>query len=564
MACLLAKTVHGKRYWQLVTSRRINGQSRHVVLAHLGSADRLWERLQQIQKHGPLQARIYDSGVVTACWGLAQELGLAELINRHAPKRDQGLSVGDYLVLAAINRVAAPKSKVQLGPWYRATALRRLLPATQQQLKSQRFWDHMDTLDENTCRAIERDLSALLVERFKIDLRCLCFDCTNFDTFIDSTTTSDLAQRGHAKSKRTDLRVVGLALLASTDFHIPLFSQVYPGNQPDAVTFADVVPELEARYRQLSPLGDPLTLVFDKGNNSEDTFLDMANSPYRLLGSLVPSQHPALLQIPSSHFVSFSDPRLPGVSAHRCSQTLWKRDWTVVVTRSQELLDGQLRGINQHLRKRRQELRALQHRLELSQKPNARGKGYTRESLQSHIDRLTHGQYLRDILRAQIRSHRGKLTLSYQTDQAALDQLRETTLGKRILFTDNHAWPTEDIILGYRSQYHVEAAFRRMKNPSHVGWDPRFHWTDQKIRVHALYCVLALVLSALLHRKAVQGGLAISLDHLFDELSAIKEVVTLSTAAKGRPPTAQIALSRLNPTQKRLHRILQLHRYDPN
>src|SRR2546429_282218 len=92
----------------------------------------------------------------------------------------------------------------------------------------------MNAVDESAIRKIEMQLSRQLVEDFGIDVRCLCFDCTNFDTFIDSRTTSELARRGHAKSKRTDLRVVGLALLVSTDFNIPLFSRVYPGNQPDS------------------------------------------------------------------------------------------------------------------------------------------------------------------------------------------------------------------------------------------------------------------------------------------------------------------------------------------
>src|SRR5438132_14286830 len=84
---------------------------------------------------------------------------------------------------------------------------------SRQQLRSQRFWDAMNAVDEQAIRKIETALSQKLVEEFGIDVRCLCFDCTNFDTFIDSRTTSELAQRGHAKSKRTDLRVVGLALL---------------------------------------------------------------------------------------------------------------------------------------------------------------------------------------------------------------------------------------------------------------------------------------------------------------------------------------------------------------
>src|SRR5437762_4627307 len=94
-------------------------------------------------------------------------------------------------------------------------------------------------------------------------VRCLCFDCTNFDTFIDRRTTAELAQRGHAKSKRIDLRVVGLALLVSTDFHIPLFSRVYPGNQPDSVTFGSVTESgwLPRSEEHTSELQSPMYLV---------------------------------------------------------------------------------------------------------------------------------------------------------------------------------------------------------------------------------------------------------------------------------------------------------------
>jgi len=151
-----------------------------------------------------------------------------------------------------------------MAHWYQQTALRRWLPLSGKQLPSQRFWDAMNAVDEPAIRKIEMDLSRQLLEDFGIDIRCLCFDGTNFDTFIDSRTTSELAQRGHAKSKRTNRRVGGLALLVSTDFHIPLFSRVYPGNQPDSVTFASVTEELIERYRVLAPNLEHVTLVFDK------------------------------------------------------------------------------------------------------------------------------------------------------------------------------------------------------------------------------------------------------------------------------------------------------------
>jgi transposase len=168
----------------------------------------------------------------------------------------------------------------------------------------------MNAVDEQAIRKIETALSQKLVEEFGIDARCLCFDCTNFATFIDSRTTSELAQRGHAKSKRTDLRVVGLALLVSTDFHIPLFSRVYPGNQPDSVTFRSVTEERIERYRLLAMNLVHVTLVFDNGNNSEQNLEALVPSRYHVVGSLVPTQHQDLLEVPLDRFQSFEDTRL--------------------------------------------------------------------------------------------------------------------------------------------------------------------------------------------------------------------------------------------------------------
>ena len=530
----------------------------------LGTADTLFARLQQKQGE-PIKARVQPFGFLAAAWGLAQKLQLVSLIDRHVPKRQQGASVGQYLVLAALNRLTSPNSKARMAQWYRKTPLQRWLPLSAKQLRSQRFWDAMNAVDESAIRKIEMQLSRQLVEDFGIDVRCLCFDCTNFDTFIDSRTTSELARRGHAKSKRTDLRVVGLALLVSTDFNIPLFSRVYPGNQPDSVTFGSVTQELIERYRVLAKNLEHVTLVFDKGNNSEENLEALGPSPYHVVGSLVPTQHPDLLEVPLDKFQSFQDARLEGVTAFRTSKKVFGRHWTIVATHSQELLEGQLRGIAQVLGKRRRALGELQGKLKRSQEPGAKGKGYTFESLEAHAQNLSSGQYIQKILRVEIGRRRGKLQLHYHTDAQALEKLIATSLGRRILFTDNHQWTTEEIILAYRSQHHVEAAFRTMKDPHFVGWEPLYHWTDQKIRVHAFYCVLALTLAGLLHREAHRAGLELSLGALCRELSSICEIINLypSTSKKkaGRL-RASTTYTELTPTTSRLAEIFRLHDWE--
>lgn len=129
--------------------------------------------------------------------------------------------------------------------------------------------------------------------------------------------------------------------------------------------------------------------------------------------------------------------------------------------------------------------------------------------------------------------------------------------------TDKHEWTTEQIILASRAQYHIEDAFRQMKDPHWVGFSPVFHWTDQKLRVHAFYCVLALLLSSLLQHKVAQAGLKISINALLEQLSGISEVVTLYASARTRGTgrlRAEYVLSDRSPLQEKLCSILKLHR----
>src|SRR6202140_3052383 len=71
------------------------------------------------------------------------------------------------------------------------------------------------------------------VARFELSADVLAFDTTNFDTPIATVTPGELARRGHAKSKRSDLRVVGVGVLVSETGHVPLLYRTYSGNSSD-------------------------------------------------------------------------------------------------------------------------------------------------------------------------------------------------------------------------------------------------------------------------------------------------------------------------------------------
>ncbi len=557
----------GKRYYRIVESYRDErSRPRIRVLQHLGTAQKLLERLSQAPGRA-IYAEERDFGATAALWDTAQQLEVVSTIDGHAPKRDQGASVGKYILMATLNRAIAPTSKRKLASWYRDTILTRLLPLSPTALRSQRFWDHMSYLDESSLAQIEDDITRRVVEGLNVDLRALFYDTTNFDTFLSSDNQSELAQRGHAKSKRTDLRIVGLALLVSWDFHIPLFSKIYEGNQNDSVTFSQVLDDLVARYQMFKEKCQRITLVFDKGNNSEENIQALDGSPYHFIGSLVPTQHQDLLDIPLEGFRYLKGPLFEGVRVYHTEKEVFGQKRTIVITRSRALLRGQVRGIRQHLAKKLKALRELQNRVTRSHGSTWKGKPYTEASIQKNLDTIISGQYIVEFLWGKVTHKQGRLGIEFGTDDEAYNKLKQRVLGKRILFTDRQDLTDEEIIFGYRGQHHVEKAFKDMKDPYFISFSPARHWTDQMLRVHAFYCVLALTLISVLHRRVHQAGVNISQWTMMEQLKKIKEITNYYPAQPsekhhlGGRPRSERTLTRLDGQQSSIFRALNLDRF---
>jgi transposase len=566
MASLTAKVLKGRTYYYARECQRVGGKPKIVKTVYLGSLDHILQSVTQAQQPlRPQTARLASFGEVAALFDQARNLGLVELIDAQVPKRDQGLSVGQYLLLAALNRAAHPSSKAQLAHWYHHTVLPRLVPATTDQLSSQAFWNHMDQVTEADISAIEQALSQRLIQQLGLSLRTLVYDGTNFFTFINTRTPAQLPARGHNKQHRGDLRQVSLGMLVSTDFHVPLFHHVYTGNRTDATAFQSVSEELAGRYRQLAQGCEHITLIFDKGNNSKEAFQTLDNSPFHFVGSLVPSQHPDLLRIPLEDFQPLAGPRLASCLAYRATKTVFGQERTIVITYNENLLEGQLQGIEASLAKARRKLEELQAGLRRRREGRLKqGRAPTAESIRKQVEQRLSGQFLKSLLHFEV-APGGIPTLSYRTDTAALARLMRTHLGKTILFTDNTDWTNEEIVLGYRAQDRIESAFRDMKNPHFLGWSPMFHWTDSKIRVHAFYCVLALTLTSLLQRRLHQHGLDLSLSRMMELLGGMEEVLVIYPRRPGekRPRTAT-CLSERDADQDHLMRILELERYLPS
>ena len=115
---------------------------------------------------------------------------------------------------------------------------------------------------------------------------------------------------------------------------------------------------------------------------------------------------------------------------------------------------------------------------------------------------------------------------------------------------------------GYRSQSNVENDFRQMKDPHGVSFSPMFHWTENNIRVHAFYCVLALIVARLMVCEAANAGIPMSVAELLDTLAGVQETVLLYPSTGGRP-RARRMLTETDATQRRLYNLFGLDNYVP-
>lgn len=553
MASLQQYSSRGHRYYRIVESYRRNGRPHIRVVEHLGRADEVLARLRGADR--PVQYRSVAAGAVTALYRRAEQLDIAGEIDgaitrhttRRGPKRD-GLSVGQSLVLAAIQRVSAPGSKRAFAAWAGTTALPDLGGFVAEALTSQHFWDQMHAVPVAAIAEIEAAVVQRAVRTDQLAVAAVAYDTSNFYTYLATTNTrSQLAQRGHNKQGRHDLRQLGLALVVSEDEEVPLGHVLYEGARPDVRTFADVIAPLRRRLRALTGGPEQLTLVFDNGAVSTANLATLHQEGTCYVAALKPSEHKAWLAAVASQLTEVPMPGAEPVRAYRTLRAVAGREQTVVVMFSPKLQAGQLRGLQQAMSK------ALQRCAALTRAP--RGEAAT---LAAKLRRVWARQYLRDLVHVEVtQAAGGPPVATLGCDPAEYTRLTQQYFGLRILGTDRHEWSTGQIIAAYRGQAKVEHAFRDLKNPAYLALRPQFHWTDQKLRVHALICLLGFLVARLLWRRARRLlGFPGNCASLLATLATIRSGVAVEVTGKAGRPRVRPYVEDMEPPVRRLAETL--------
>ena len=555
MASLIAKQKGNQRYYYVVESARVAGQPRIVHQTYLGNAERLAALVKDRTAPVPLSATLRAFGLPGALWLAAQRTGVFDVLTALWPPPRSGPSAAHYLLLAAIHRICEPGPKTEISEWYRRSLLPALWGVPPERFTSQAFWDCFEQLEPETRNAAEPTpsgldraqtrLLGLWRDRQQVSPRVLAYDTTNFYTYIATTNTrTQLAQRGHNKQGRHNLRQVGLSYVLDGEHGVSLCHHVYRGDRPDVDEVSTMLMRVGQLLDQHQMPRDTVTLVMDKGAAALATTVAATEAGFGWIAALPWTQAPADLRARAVEDLPVIA-TAPGVRAIAERRLVHGQEYLCVVKYSASFAGEQLQSVTTSLANTLQALRRLS--VDLG-KPQAR---LTEDQLRRKIDRWLAVPYLAALIHYTLESHHGRWHLQFTFDHTALQQLMAQRLGRTVLLTNRREWTAEQVIAGYDGQQHIEQVFRGLKDGDWLGWGPMYHWTDSKIRVHAFYCFLGLSLLQTVYREAQAAWPGLSMARLLDELGRIQEVVLLypPQGETGPPRTATVLSTQTLPQQ---------------
>ena len=189
-------------------------------------------------------------------------------------------------------------------------------------------------------------------------------------------------------------------------------------------------------------------------------------------------------------------------------------------------------------------------------KPGAR---FTEAGIRNKIARWLSPAFVSELVRYELVEREGRWHLQFDFDHAAFERLLGHRLGRTTLLTNHLDWTAEQVVAGYSGQQQIERVFRGLKEGDWLGWGPIYHWTDQKIRVHAFYCMLGISLLQYIYRKAQVAWAGLSMEQLLEELGQIVQFAVLYPPREEKAPNrVALVLSKETLVQQSLAKELGL------
>ena len=433
MASPVKKKKGKQLYYYVVESARVDGKPRIVHQAYLGTADKVAALVQDRTAPVPLSATSRDFGLPGALWLAAEQTGLWR--------------AGIALACSAFRPFARPLSSARRHPPHLSTRAkdrsRRLvrpnhsasewgippnaLPRKPSGTPSNRFCRRpMRPTLPRTILWIRPSCvcSDLWKEKQMVSRRLFAYDTTNFYTYIASTNTrNELAQRGHNKQGRHNLRQVGLSYVLDGENGLSLCHHVYRGNVADVEEFSIALARIVRLLDHNQIARDTVTLVFDKGSAALANTVELERAGVGWISALPWNQAPAELRERAAEELPPCSAEQPGVRAAAEKLLVHGQEYLCVLKYSAPFAGEQLHSLTTSLSRVLQSLRRFS--MELN-KPRSR---WTEEEIRRKIEKWLSGQFLAELIRYQLESRDGQWRLQFDFDHAAFAASPRSSLG---------------------------------------------------------------------------------------------------------------------------------------
>ena len=523
---------------------------------YLGSAETILKTIKG--KKSPVKVSARNFGLVAAAWQTACIVDLPRILAKHIKGERFGTDLWKYFFVTIINRLDNATSKEKMSRWLKKTILPELLNIKTQNFTGKKFWyatddvisekalrekreatnkeDPFESIDNTIFTNIEAELFSHIDQLMKLSSNVICYDTTNFFTYIEEPKRSKIANPCHSKDSKNHLNHVGLLMAVEKSFGIPLISRIYRPNCHDSKLFSHVLTDLIVSLKALCTAKTDLVLVLDKGNNSQDNFSYMKGK-INWIGALVPSHHKDLLDMKLNQYQGvWEDKRY-----YRCIKMVMDIKCSIILTFSA-------------VRKRKQEhtlergIKKLQY--EITKKWN---------SYKKMPVKITAG------IKTMLKKNRyGKcIQLSIVNEKPCFKKnkkeikTRKQRFGKSLVFSNMLDAETGYLLATYNEKNIIENDFHVLKDVTLIRFRPIRHWTDSKIRAFAFCCVVSMTLIRIMQWMTEQEGYKMSPNVLKEELADIQEIIMVYSLGD-----AERKITERSAVQKKLWKIFKLEKIE--
>ena len=514
---------------------RVDGKPKVVSQIYLGSPERV-AGLASGTGTDTIKIKVEEFGALWLAQQMDKDVDLAAIVDRVIPRaaKETGPTVGEYFLYCVWNRMIEAVSKNRLPQWYDRTAVQQIRPVDLNELTSQRYWEKWDRVSEEALQAITQAFFKRIWQLESPQADCLLFDTTNYYTFLASDTQSDLARRGKSKDGRHHLRQIGLGLLVTRGSKLPLYYSVYPGNTHDSKQFEAVMDEMFGIVCGLYQTKERLTVVIDKGMNSESNYAwidEHARIHFVTTYSTYFAQDLATttldrfepLDIAKNKKLLAAGNHEDLILAYRTRGEYWGKDRAVVVTYNPVTARKQDYTFQSKLETIRQQLLSMRNKVREKaphwKKPDAIRERYVRLCERLHVSS--------DYYTIDFKHTNDGLSMSFRKDPYRVSR-KQAMFGKNIIITDNTDWTMREIVEASLDRWQVEDRFRLSKNDDLVSTRPIRHWTDSKIRCHLFTCVAAMTYLRRLELRLSAAGVRRTAEDVMEDMQHLHSVLTLN------------------------------------